>query len=168
VGQYGRRGFDDLTLPIPDNTLTDIREETNPRYFVGAEVTVPFTFRRERNNYRAAKSVRKQEELRLTQLRQNIIVEIDDAIKLAQSNFQRVDATRQARIFAEAALDAEQKKLENGKSTSFNVLQFQRDLTQALFNEIRALADYNQSLSQLHFSEGTILERNKINVEVKP
>jgi len=42
-----------------------------------------------------------------------------------------VDATREARIYAEAALSAEQKKLESGKSTSFVVLQLTKDLTAA-------------------------------------
>jgi outer membrane protein TolC len=41
------------------------------------------------------------------------------------------------------------KKLENGKSTSFNVLFLQRDLTQARSAEIQALTEYNRALSQL-------------------
>ena len=88
-------------------------------------------------------------------------------MKLAQTDFQRVDATKQARLYAEAALDAEQKKLENGKSTSFVVLQLQRDLTQARSAEIRALADYNKALSQLAFNEGTVFERNHLALDLK-
>jgi outer membrane protein TolC len=98
---------------------------------------------------------------------QNVMVQIDNSVKQAQSDFERVDATRQARIYAEAALEAEQKKLENGKSTSFEVLRLQRDLTTAASQEIRALADYNNDLSQLAFWEGTTLERRRVSVEVK-
>jgi HAE1 family hydrophobic/amphiphilic exporter-1 len=78
-----------------------------------------------------------------------------------------VESTRKARIYADEALSAEQKKLESGKSTSFVVLQLQRDLTSARSEEIRALADYNRALAELFRAEGTTLERRKISVEVK-
>ena len=86
-------------------------------------------------------------------LEQDVMVQIDDAIKTAQAAFERVDATHQASLYAAAALDAERKKLENGKSTSFIVLQLQRDLTFASSEEIRALADYNIALAQVAFVE---------------
>ena len=95
------------------------------------------------------------------------MVQIDDAIKLARTQYQRVESTHQARLYAEAALDAAQKKLENGKSTSFEVLQLQRDLTAARSLGIQALADYNKALSQLSFNEGATLERNRIDLNVK-
>jgi hypothetical protein len=52
-------------------------------------------------------------------MEQNIMLQIEDTVRLAQTNFERVGATKEARQFAEAALQAEQTKLENGKSTSF-------------------------------------------------
>ena len=47
------------------------------------------------------------------------------------------------------------------------MLQFQRDLTQASSAEIRAAAEYNKALQNLYFKEGTTLERNKVNLEIK-
>ncbi|TMP96774.1 MAG: TolC family protein, partial [Verrucomicrobia bacterium] len=73
----------------------------------------------------------------------------------------------QASAYQAAALDAEQKKLENGKSTSFQVLIIQRDLTSARSQEIRALADYNNSLAQLALQEGTTLQRRRISLDMK-
>ena len=93
------------------------------------------------------------------------MIQIDDAVKLIRSSFERVEATRAARAFAQEALAAEQKKLENGKSTSFFVLQFQRDLTVRRSEEIRALADYNNSVALLATREGTTLERHGIVVK---
>jgi outer membrane protein TolC len=69
--------------------------------------------------------------------------------------------------YAQAALDAELKKLENGKSTSFIVLRLQRDLTAARSDEISALTIYKRSLAQLAQAEGSTLERRGINLEVK-
>ena len=62
---------------------------------------------------------------------------------------------------------AEQKKLENCKSTTYTVLQMHRDLTTARGNEIQALANYNKALAQLSLDEGTTLQRLSINVQVK-
>jgi outer membrane protein TolC len=95
------------------------------------------------------------------------MVEIDNAVKQAQSAYQSTEATRQARIYAEAALDAEQKKYAVGKSTTFIVLQLQNNLTAARSQEIRKLADYNEALSNLAAQEGSTLERNRIDIQAK-
>ena len=95
------------------------------------------------------------------------MVEIDNAILEAKTSFERVEATKQSRIYGEAALDAEQKKLENGKSTSFFVLQLQRDLTSAQSAEIGALVDYNKAISKMSEAEGYTLERLGIQMYTK-
>jgi outer membrane protein TolC len=95
------------------------------------------------------------------------MVEIDNAMKQALSDFSRISATHEARVYAEDALKAEEKKLENGKSTNFQVLQLQRDLTQRRVDEIRALADYNNDLAQLAYREGNNLERHNLGLEIR-
>ena len=123
---------------------------------------MPLTLRAERSSYRAAQAAQKQALLRLKQLEQDIVLQIHDAVKLAQRNYDRVGAARLAREFAEAALDAEQQKLESGESTTFVVLELQSKLTKARGAEIQTLADYNKSLAELYFREGTTLERSHI------
>src|ERR1044071_785114 len=147
--------------------LDGLRRGDSPFYSAGAQVTVPLGNTGARNNYKVAKATKDQLALQVKALEQTIMVSIDDALKRAQSDFERVSATHQARLYQEAALDAEQKKLENGKSTSFQVLIIQRDLTTAASQEIRALADYNHSLAQLALAEATTLDRRHINVETK-
>jgi HAE1 family hydrophobic/amphiphilic exporter-1 len=95
------------------------------------------------------------------------MVQIDNAVKQAQSAWESVDATKQARIYAEAALNAEQKKYSVGKSTTFTVLQLQNNLTAARSQEIRALANYNEALSNLAQQEGSTLKRRNLDVLVK-
>ncbi len=46
-------------------------------------------------------------------------------------NAKRIETTRASRQLAEQRLDAEQKRYEVGMSTSFLVIQAQRDLSQA-------------------------------------
>jgi outer membrane protein TolC len=57
--------------------------------------------------------------------------------------------------------------LAAGKSTSFNVLQIASDLARAQSDEIGALRDYNQALSELAFRKGTTLERWHIDPPVR-
>ena len=93
------------------------------------------------------------------------MVAVENGVTTAQINLQQVDATRQQREFAEAALEAEEKKLENGKSTSFFVLQLQRDLTSARSQEIQSLSEYNKAVSSLSLLEGGILQAREISLE---
>ena len=163
VGGYGRSGLEDDF----GGSINNIEDNLNPRSGVGVILSVPLTRRTERSQYRIARDTEYQIELQLKQLHQNIIVEVDSAIVDAQSTFDQIPARREATVFAQQALEAEQKKLENGKSTSFFVLELQRNLTTARAAEIRALADYNRAQAELYFREATILERNKISVNYK-
>jgi hypothetical protein len=63
-----------------------------------------------------------------------------------RTNQQRVKAARVSRELQEKKLEAEEKKQAAGLSTTFLVVQAQRDLSQARTLEIRAIADYNKSL----------------------
>jgi outer membrane protein TolC len=158
VGSYGHAergtGYSDV--------LGDLPRGRAPRYSYGVVLDIPLGNRAARARYKSAKADQEQSLLEYKRLEQQIMVQIDDAVKMIRSSFERVEATRAARSFAQEALAAEQKKLENGKSTSFLVLQAQRDLTARRSEEIRALADYNNALAQLAWREGTIPERHKI------
>lgn len=158
VGSYGHSARNSGARGV----LDDIRKGDSPVWYAGAEMSIPLGNSTRRAQYKATKMEKEQLLLQLKRLEQNVLVEVDNAVKLAQMQFEKIEATRQARLYAEAALDAEQKKLESGKSTSFVVLTLQRDLTRARSEEIRALADYNTTLATLALREGTTLERNNL------
>jgi outer membrane protein len=163
TGSYGQAALD----PTFTQALGDLRDGKYPSYTYGVVVTVPLGNIAPRNAYRAAKASVKQAVLQLKQEEQTVLVAIDNDVKIIQSDLQRVDATREARIYAEAALEAEQKKLENGKSTSFIVLQLQSNLTTARSAEIQAQVNYNIALEQLALDEGNTLARNHIDLQIK-
>ena len=162
-GSYGRSGRNTSYGRAAD----DLTEELNPEHTYGVILSIPLGNRAARSSVKAARASRQQSLLDYKALEQTIMVQIDNAIKLLQSQHQQVEATRQARLFAQDALAAEQKKYENGKSTSFNVLLFQRDLTRSRFEEISALAEYNKALSALSAQEGTTLQRHNLNLSVQ-
>jgi outer membrane protein TolC len=163
IGSYGYNG----SSKEFSGALDQIRNGDNPFWSVGGQFSMPLSLTRERNNLKIAKASLERATLGVKQNEQGILITIENDIGNAQSNFERVSATREARLYAEAALDAEQKKLQNGKSTSFVVLQLQKDLTDARSAEIRALTDYNISLAQLALDEGSVLERRNVNISWK-
>jgi outer membrane protein TolC len=163
TGTYGYNG----DAKEYSGVFHQFNERNRPYYSYGASLSVPLSSVNTRNQYRAAKETVKQALLKLKKFEQQALVDIDNAVKQAQSTYQSVDATRQARTYAEAALDAEQKKYAVGKSTTFTVLQLQNNLTTARSQEIRALADYYEALANLAMQEGTTLERNHIHLETK-
>lgn len=158
-------GRSEISDAYSNLTDPDIR---GARHAYGVTLSFPLSNRRARENFAVAKDNAAQAELRYRAYRQQILVEVDNAIKAAISAFERIGATREARSFAEDALSAEEKKYQNGKSTSFLVLQAQQRLTAALFQELSALADYNKALATLRAAEGTSLERFNLDLGQVP
>jgi outer membrane protein TolC len=149
------------------DTFSQFNNTDRPFYSYGAQLSIPLSNAKARDAVKSDKATLQQVVLKLKQLEQNVMVQIDNAVKAAQSAFESVDATREARIYAQAALSAEEQKYVQGKSTTFTVLQLQTALTTARSNEIRALANYNEALSTLAQDEGATLERNGIDIEAK-
>ena len=165
TGSYG------LGANVPRGDLRQAMNEvvqgTLPSHSYGGLLTYPIGNTGARATYKKSKLAMEQYVMTLKKLEQTIMITIDNDITQAKSSYEQVAATRAAREYAAEALAAEQKKLENGKSTTYTVLQMQRDLTTARGNEIQALATYNKALAQLSLDEGTTLQRLSINVEVK-
>jgi outer membrane protein TolC len=95
----------------------------------------------------------------LQSIRQQVIISVKEAVRRVHTDFKRIETTRSARILAEKQLQAEQERFKVGLSTTIFVLGFQRDLAIARANELRAIVDYNKSLSNLARNKATTLER---------
>ncbi len=163
VGTYGQGGsgreFSDAFSVTADGQY--------PEYSFGAVLSIPLGGNRQmRSAVRATRAEIEQALLRLKKLEQDILVQISDSLAQARSSYQQVQATKEAADYALEALRAEEKKLESGKSTSFQVLQLQRILTERRFAHIRARVDYNAALARLAQSEGSTLERRNISLEL--
>ena len=80
------------------------------------------------------------------------------------SAMMRATSSTRAVATAEAALDAEQKRLSNGLTTSFNVLRLQDELAQARVNRLEAVAEGHKAMAILWGVTGTLFERYQINL----
>jgi outer membrane protein TolC len=78
--------------------------------------------------------------------RAQVTAEVRSAARAVETNLKRVESTRAARVLQERRLDAEEKRFAAGMSTNFFVTQAQRDLALAQVAELRAIADYRNSI----------------------
>lgn len=165
-GMYGHNASGSSIREF-DQALDQLVDGSRPTYYYGGALSYPLGNRGARATYQKSRYTKEQLLLTLKKLEQTVMVNIDNDIHIAKSNYEQVSATRAASEYAAQALDAEQKKLERGKSTTYTVLQMQRDLTSARGNEIQALVNYNKALSQLSFDEASTIERLGIDVEAR-
>lgn len=98
-------------------------------------------------------------------LEQDISVEIANALERVRTARELIAATRTSRELSEERLDAEQEKLKAGTSTTFVVLELQKDLAEAEVRELRALIDYNKEVAELDRACGLTLVRHGVAIE---
>lgn len=134
-------------------------------YGAGLVLSYPLGNRSAISTYNKRQLEAKNAEASLASVRQQIIVGVREAVRRVQTDFKRIETTRSARIMAEKQLQAEQERLKVGLSTTRFVLDFQRDLATAQGNELRAIVDYNKSLSNLARHKATTLDRYNLQLQ---
>lgn len=176
-GTYGLTGSDNAVTSFRDkrpyisrsatfdNAFRDIRKGDYPNYSVGLSLNIPIPNRAARADYKTSQAQKEIAILQHKQLEQSIMIDIDSLIRQAESSYERIEATRLARVSGELAVKNERTLRDEGASTDFVVLRAERDLTSRRYSEIRAKADYLIALSRLALAEGSTLENRGITVE---
>lgn len=139
------------------SVLGDVFRSAYPAWTLGVTLSYPIGSSTSETNLARARLQYSQAEAQLRNLELQITTQVRDAGRQVETNQKRVDSARAARELAERRLDAEQKKFAAGIQISFFVFQAQRDLAQARTNEIRAIADYNESLVDFQAVQDTSL-----------
>ena len=89
---------------------------------------------------------RQQGAVNLRDLELQVATTVRDAARQVETNLKRVEATKKARDRAERRLEAENKRMTVGLSTTFQLFQAQRDLSRQRQQEVNAMIDYNRSV----------------------
>ena len=113
-----------------------------PTWTVGMTFSYPLGKSAAEANLARARIEKAQSAARLRSLEFGVVREVREAAWTMEQNQQRIETARLSRELAEQRLDAEQKRFEVGMSTSFLVIQAQRDLAVARNNELQAFLDY--------------------------
>jgi outer membrane protein TolC len=136
-----------------------------PGYVVQFSLSVPILNRAAQASNASAILTQRQDLTRLQQQQNAIVVDIRTSqINLTQARAALAAATK-SRQLEEAALDAEQKKLQLGASTPFLVVQVQQLLAAAAGSEVRALVNLVEAKIQFDRAMGRTFTVNNIQLE---
>jgi len=151
-----------------NNSISNLTTADFPQWYVGLSVQMPFGNREAIGQRDTARLQKAETLLELKKLEQDILVQVNNAANRVKTNQERVGISRTATEYAKDALTAEQEKLGAGTSTTYTVLQMQRDVTQAETNELRAVADLRESEVELFRVEGITLKVYHIVLDHSP
>ena len=125
--------------------LRDVFGFAYPTWTASVNFRYPIGRNANRVNLERQRLENEQALLQLRDLERQVVQQVRDLARQVNTNLRRVATTQAARTLAERRLEAEQKKFGVGLSTTFNVLQAQRDLAEARNNEQRAILDFEKS-----------------------
>jgi len=145
--------------------LDQIATRKNPTYAIGLQLTLPL-----RNRVAQADAVRdevilRQGQVRERQLRNQVQVEVEDAViamRRARASYQ---AAAETRALQEQSLDFEQTRYNEGVSTGFFVIQYESYVAQARSAEVAAKSAYFKARAALERATGSILDDNGVTME---
>ena len=142
--------------------LSQIFERNYPNYGIGVQLTIPL-----RNRVAQADVVRDSLQLRQSEVRlrinaNQVRVDVENARLALERSRASYDAAVETVSLQEEALEAEQERLQVGQSTSFNVIQFQRDLEQARSTALVAGGNYVKAKAALDRAMGNTLATNGV------
>ena len=156
---------DPLLLGGFGNLLSQLFLRNFPNYAIGLQLNIPL-----RNRVAQADVVRdelqvRQTEVRLKQLLNQVRLEVENALVALQRSRESYDAAVETRQLQEEALDAEQQRYAVGASTSFFVIQYQRDVEIARSAEVIAAGNYAKSQAALDRAIGATLHVNHVEIQ---
>lgn len=147
------------------DALSQVFSRDFPDYGIGLQLTIPLRNRTARADVVRDQLTVRQQQIRLQQLEKQIRLEVTNALIAVDQARQSYEATRSESILQEQTVAAEQEKFEVGATTSFYVIQYQRDLAAARSAEISALASYEKAKTALQRAVGTILDDYSVIME---
>lgn len=146
------------------SALAQLLRRNFPDYSLGVQVSLPLRNRAAEADYARDRLTLRQQEIRLQQLEKQVRVEIANVLLALEQARAALEAAEQERRYQEQALAAEIEKLSVGASTTFLVIQYQRDLAQAQSAEVAARAACLKTMAALDRARGTLLARYGISL----
>ena len=149
-----------------DESYENFENRDDPDWGVGLVFSVPL----ERKTARARRSVAEQRKMQaLYQVKNTevqLLAALDNAVNSVRSARDRRQLIDDAVRFATEALQAEQRRLESGVTTSYNVLNQQRELSAVQTRALAAEVDIQKAIAQLYLVQGVLTDKLGFEIEV--
>ena len=145
--------------------LSQLFSRNFPNYSVGLNLTIPIRNRAAQAQVATDQLTFRQQELALQRLENQVRVDVQNALIGVSNARASLSAAQKAEVLQQQTLDAEQKKLQLGASTTYNVILAERDLVTAQSNTVAAAAAYAKARVELDRATGQILYNNNISMD---
>lgn len=159
------RGFDPSTgevFLIDETDYFDAVSVLSDRDFENIGMSVTFGYpignRAARSRVAQAELAVEQGDFELQDLEMQVLSEVRRSVRALRTAAERIESAKVASRLARENLDAEQKRYENGMSTSFQVTEIQEDLSQALSREVSAIINYRRAETNYYRTIGKLLD----------
>ena len=145
--------------------LSQLFARNFPNYSIGFNLSVPLRNRAAQADLINGELNLRQQQLGLQRMENQVRVEVQNAVIALQQARAQYQASVKQRVLEEQTVDAEQKKLEMGVSTTYNVILTQRDLVTAQSNEVAAESAYAKARVEMDRTTGQTLYSNNISMD---
>ncbi len=147
------------------NLVAQIFRRNYPSYSAGLSLNIPLRNRAAQSDYATSEIEIRQDELSLQKQINQIRVDVQNALIGLQQARARYDAAVQGRKLSEETMNGDRRKLDLGASTSYQVVQDQRDVATAQSSEAQAMANYTHAQIALDQALGRTLDVNHISLD---
>ncbi|MCD8482582.1 MAG: TolC family protein [Verrucomicrobia bacterium] len=152
---YGLTGLANTTR----NSFRRMEDLDTTQWSVGVVFNMPLGNRRGRAEVSAASRRVFQAELEMRRVEQQIEIDVRNAVERIATLERRLNTARRSVSLAEESLQVENRMLEEGRSTSFQVLQAQNSLSDARTRELAALVDMMKASIEVNVVAGRLLQQ---------
>lgn len=148
-GSYGR-------------SFSSAADGQGPEWTVGFKFSIPIGAKSARAEAEMARLQIEQARIETDKVKAKVALELDTVLSRVETDRQRLATGRKGRQVAGEAMEGEIKRLGEGVSTTYQVLQYQNEYSQTRSRELAALADLNKNQIDLWLVTGLLLEKRGI------
>ena len=161
VGSLNLAGRAGVSIPLRDpitgdvvtppaggyfDALTSVGAFDSPTWNVRLQFAYPLGTSAQESNVARQELLKRQTEASLKATELTIATEVTQAAITIRNSFEAMGASKISRELSEQRLEAAQAKFDQGMATNYEVVQAQRDLSDARNIELRRLLDYQRAL----------------------
>lgn len=170
IGYNGTNvGIDFAAGTLVDEGYSGAIDQITGQEFEFWSVAVNFAYPIQNRSAKAAAAradvLLEQDEWAMRDLESAVMVEVRRTARAVETAAKSIDSAKVSSKLARKNLEAEQKRYENGLSTSFTVLQIQEDLSEALSREVSAVIGYRKALAAYQLSIGRLLDEFGVSLD---
>ena len=147
------------------DSYSDFSEREDLDWSVGLEFLMPLDNRTAKSRYRASQKRERQALLKVKQSEVQLLSALDTAIYQLEAGIRRLVLIQDSVRLAKEALTAEERRLANGVTTNYEVLNQQRELSISQTQGLAAEVEVQKAWIQLLLLQGKLSEALKIDLQ---